>query len=262
MTNHSPPRTALITGGARGICRVAARILAEGGIRIAIVDREPADESVRLIEEVGGAAAFEVADVSDSDALQAALSRIDERVGRPDILLYGAGITNHIAPVVRMTLDGWQREVAVNLTGAFVTAQHVLPHMVEQRWGRIILISSVAARGGLQRQSAYAASKAGLLGFSQTVAVEHGKDGVTCNAILPGLIATEVVQAMPDGLADGIISRTPIGRTGHMEEVAHLIRFLAGEEAGFITGAEIAIDGGQSLNTITLASRRAAAAGH
>jgi NAD(P)-dependent dehydrogenase (short-subunit alcohol dehydrogenase family) len=157
---------------------------------------------------------------------------------------------------LRMDFERWQREIAINLGGSFNLIQAVLPEMIEGGWGRLVLISSIAARGGLPRQAGYASSKAGLIGLAETVAVEHARHGVTCNAIMPGLIETENVVRMPAEIRDATIRRTPARRLGQMEEVAQLIAFLASEQAAFINGAAIPIDGGSSLNAFSLGSRR------
>jgi NAD(P)-dependent dehydrogenase (short-subunit alcohol dehydrogenase family) len=146
--------------------------------------------------------------------------------------------------------------VDVNLSGAFHMIQATIGDMVASRWGRIVNVSSIGGAGGLHHQAAYAASKAGLLGLTKTVALEHGRHGVTCNAVLPGLIATENVCAMPAEIREAAASATPARRLGEPGEVAQLIAFLASDRAGFINGAEIPIDGGLRLNTLSLASRR------
>ena len=254
-------KVAVVTGGARGIGRVTAALLAAAGADIAIIDRLPGAETVAGVEKAGSRGLAVEVDVTDLHALDAAFERVRRDLGDPDILVNGAGITNHVAPVKRMTRDGWDRELAVNLTAAFAAVQDVLPAMIERRWGRIVLISSIAARSGLHRQAAYAATKAGMLGLARTVALEHARDGITCNAVLPGLIETEVVAGMPPEILEATVARTPARRLGRMEEVAHLIRFLAGEEAGFINGVDIPIDGGISLGGISLGSRKEAPAG-
>ncbi len=155
-----------------------------------------------------------------------------------------------------MSHQAWERELAVNLSGAFNMIKAVIESMVARKWGRIINVSSVAATGGLHNQVGYAASKAGLLGLTKTVTVEYARHGITCNAILPGLISTELVAAMPAEIREGVVGSTPARRLGEPAEVAHLIAFLASDRAGFINGTEIAIDGGFRLNTGSLASRR------
>lgn len=248
--------TALVVGGARGICRATARALAAAGHDVAIVDRDRAEATLDMVAAAGRRGAARQADVADAVEFGQALDSLATELGPPDVLVYGAGITNHVAPVMRMTLDGWRRELDVNLTGAFVAVKHVLPHMVEQGYGRIVVISSVAAKGGLFRQAAYAASKAGLIGLAQTVVLEHARHGITCNVVLPGLIETEVVAAMPPEITESTVALTPARRTGTMDEVAHLIRFLVSEEASYINGAELLVDGGQRLNNVVMGSRR------
>jgi NAD(P)-dependent dehydrogenase (short-subunit alcohol dehydrogenase family) len=251
-------KVAVVTGGARGIGRVTAEVLAAAGADVAVIDLLPGADTVAMVEKAGRRALAAEVDVSDAAALAAAFEQISGVLGPPDILVNGAGITNHVAPLVRMTREGWERELAVNLTAAFAAVQAVLPGMVERQWGRIVLIASVAARSGLHRQAAYAASKAGLVGLARTVALEHARDGITCNAVLPGLIETEVVAAMPAEISEATIARTPARRLGRMDEVAHLIRFLVSDEAGFINGVDIPIDGGLSLGGVSLGSRREA----
>ena len=258
MTGSVDGRVAVITGGARGIGRVTARVLAAAGADVAVFDRLRAAESAADVEALGRRALACAVDVTDPASLDAAFDAVRGELGAPHILVSGAAITNHIAPVARMTREGWERELAVNLTGAFAAVQAVLPAMVDARWGRIVLVSSVAARGGLHMQAAYAASKAGLIGLAKTVALEHARDGVSCNAVLPGLIETEAVAAMPPAIRDATIAHTPARRLGRMEEVAHLIRFLVSDEAGFLNGADIPIDGGVSLTALTLGSTREA----
>lgn len=148
------------------------------------------------------------------------------------------------------------REISVNLTGAFNMTQAVIGPMIKKKWGRIINVSSLGATGGLHRQAGYAASKAGLLGLTKTVALEHARNGITCNAILPGLIGTELVRSMPEEILKTSVVFIPARRLGTMEEVAHLVAFLASDHAGYINGEEIHIDGGMRLNVTTLGSRK------
>ena len=152
-----------------------------------------------------------------------------------------------------MTPEQWQRDLAVNLTGAFRVIQACLPGMRERRYGRIVVVSSSAAAVGLPGQVAYAASKAGLLGMTKTIAAENVRRGITANAVLPGLIASERVAAMPRELYELLESTfMPSGRIGEMDEVASLVAYLASEDAGYVTGQEIGVDGGAWLNTFSL----------
>jgi NAD(P)-dependent dehydrogenase (short-subunit alcohol dehydrogenase family) len=250
-------KTALVTGAARGIGRAIALTLAEAGANVAVTDvdgavRETA-EGVRQRRREAGWAAF---DVASRGALRQGIAELREALGDFDVLVSNAGITSHIAPLLEMTPEGWERELAVNLGGAFHAIQAVLPAMVAKGWGRIVVISSGAARSGLYRQAAYAASKAGLLGLVRTVTLEHARHGVTCNAILPGLIETENVRRMPAEIREAAVARTPARRLGAMDEVARLVAFLASDAAGFVNGAEIAIDGGLGLGAVALGSRK------
>jgi NAD(P)-dependent dehydrogenase (short-subunit alcohol dehydrogenase family) len=250
-------RTALVTGAARGIGRAIARVLAEAGARVALADRDPdVSRSAGELEARGHAAAAVCFDVASSDAVRAGVEQVRGKLGGIDVLVSNAGIVDHIAPLVKMQPERWARELDVNLGGAFHLLQAVLPGMIERRHGRIVLISSAAAVGGLHNQAGYAASKAGLLGLAKTVTLEHARHGITCNAVLPGLIETETVAAMPAELREAFVALTPARRVGRMEEVAALVAFLASDQAGYINGAEIRIDGGATLNTGTLGSRK------
>jgi acetoacetyl-CoA reductase len=222
-------RRALVTGAARGIgAAIAARLRADG-FEVVTADR---DEGCEL--------RFDVA----ADPIP--------ELGEIDVCVSHAAITDTIAPAHRMTAEQWQRDLAVNLTGAFRVIQACLGGMRERGYGRIVAISSGAARSGLPGQVAYAASKAGLLGLVKTVAAENVGRGITANAILPGLVATENVLAMPAEIRDRLLETLPSGRMAEPAEVAALAAYLASEQAGYVTGETIAIDGGGSLNTFSL----------
>lgn len=250
-------RVALVTGAARGIGRATALRLAEAGAAVGVADLSPEVEATAAaIAGMGRRAAVAVFDVSAPAAVAEGIGRIREQLGSIGILVNNAGIVDNVAPLERMSQAAWSRELEVNLFGAFYTIQEIIGPMAARKWGRIINVSSVAALGGLHHQAAYAASKAGLLGLTKTVALEHGRHGITCNAVLPGLIATPLVQAMPAEIRQSAVGATPARRLGEPAEVAHLIAFLASDLAGFINGAEIPIDGGWRLNTVSLGSRR------
>jgi NAD(P)-dependent dehydrogenase (short-subunit alcohol dehydrogenase family) len=224
-------RRALVTGAARGIgAAIAARLRADG-LDVTTADR---DEGCDLRFDVG------------ADPVPADLG--DDF----DVCVSNAAITDTIAPAHRMTAEQWDRDIAVNLSGAFRVIQACLPGMRERGYGRIVVISSSAASYGLPGQVAYAASKAGLLGMTKTIAAENVRRGITANAVLPGLIASERVAGLPEDLYDKLRSSVPAGRIGEMDEVASLVAFLASEQAGYLTGQEIGVDGGAFLNTFSL----------
>lgn len=250
-------KTVLITGAARGIGKATALVLAAEGADVGVADLQPIIENTaKEIEALGRKSAFAIMDVADPESVKAGVDKIRESIGEIDILVNNAGIVNNIADIIKMTHEAWQHEVSVNLSGAFNLIKETLEHMVDQQWGRIINLSSGAATGGLHRQAAYAASKAGLLGLTKTVTLEHARDGITCNSILPGLIGTELVKAMPKEIRDNVTSRTPARRVGETTEVGHLIAFLASDKAAFINGTGIPIDGGGMLASGTLGSRK------
>ena len=252
-------KVALVTGAARGIGRATALLLAEEGADVGVIDLRPEiDETAGAVARIGRRSAAAVCDVSDGEQVRRAVDTIRQALGAIDVLVNNAGIVNNIAPLARMRQQAWDRELAVNLSGAFHLVQEVIGGMVERQWGRIINVSSVAATGGLHNQVGYAASKAGLLGLTQTVTLEHARDGITCNAVLPGLIGTDLVQALPAEIRDGAVAATPARRLGEPREVAQLIAFLASDRAAFINGALIPVDGGMRLNVSSLASRREA----
>jgi NAD(P)-dependent dehydrogenase (short-subunit alcohol dehydrogenase family) len=220
---------ALVTGAARGIGAAIAERLRADGFDVVTLDRAPGcDHQVDL--------------------------RADELppLGDIDVCVSNAAITDTIAPAHRMSDEQWQRDVDVNLTGAFKAIRATLPGMRERGYGRVVVISSGAAIGGLPGQVAYAASKAGLIGMVKTLAGENAHKGITANAILPGMIATEKVKAMPPAILERVTNVQPSGRLGEPEEVAALVAFLAGRESGYVTGQAIVIDGGLGLNTLSI----------
>ena len=223
---------ALVTGAARGIGAAIATRLRADGIEVRTLDREPGcDLTVDLARD----------EVPAQDDV--------------DICVANAAITTTIAPAHRMSDEQWQRDIDVNLTGAYRTVRACLAGMRARGHGRIIVISSGAARAGLHGQVAYDATKAGLLGMVRTIAAENAGRGVTANAILPGMIETEAVAAMPAAVREQALSGMPARRFGTPEEVAALVAFLASGAAGYITGEAIGIDGGATLNTRSLTAR-------
>ena len=220
-----------VTGAARGIGAAIATRLRSDGFDVVTLDVAP-----------GCDVQVDVA----NDALDPAV------FGAVDAVVSNAAITTTIAPAHRMTDAQWRRDVDVNLTGAFRVIQACLPGMRGRGHGRIVAISSAAATGGLPGQVAYAASKAGLLGMVRTLAGEGARHGITANAVLPGMIATEQVLAMPAAVLERVRAAMPMERMGEPDEVAALVAFLCSEQAGYVTGQAIGIDGGASLNQLGL----------
>jgi acetoacetyl-CoA reductase len=224
---------ALVTGAARGIGAAIAGRLRADGLEVWTLDVLPGcDLTVDLVH----------------DPLPSELDQVD-------VCVSNAAITDTVAPGHRMSAEQWARDIDVNLTGAFRAVQACLPGMRERGRGRVVVISSGAARGGLPGQVAYAASKAGLLGMVKTLAAENARRGITVNAILPGMVATEKVLAMPPAVLERVNAALPAGRMGDPAEVAALVSFLASDDAAYITGQEIGIDGGLGLNTLALGTR-------
>lgn len=222
-----------MTGAARGIGAAVAARLGQDGFEVLTLDLAPGCD-IRL-------------DVARDEFPE--LPEID-------VCVANAGVTTTIAPAHRMTLEQWQLDIDVNLTGAFRTIQACLPSMRERRYGRIVVVSSVAALGGLPGQVAYAASKAGQLGMVKTLAGENAGHGITVNAILPGLVGTEQVMAMPAAIRERALAAAPSGRLVEPAEIAAAIAFLSGEQAAQISGQTIAVDGGASLNLMSLTGSR------
>jgi NAD(P)-dependent dehydrogenase (short-subunit alcohol dehydrogenase family) len=227
-------RSALVTGAAAGIGAAIADRLRNDGLEVTTLDRaEGCDLQVDL-------AADDLPDLSEVD-----------------VCVSNAAITDTIAPAHKMTPEQWARDIEVNLSGAFRAIQACLAGMRDRRWGRIVVISSGAAVSGLPGQVAYSASKAGLIGMVKTLAAEGVRRGITANAVLPGMVATEKVKAMPAEVLTRLDPLLPSGRMVEPEEIAGLVAYLASEEAAQVTGQEIAVDGGAALNTFTLGSKRA-----
>src|SRR5216117_1881200 len=240
-------RTALITGAGRGIGRATAIRLARDGARIAINykgNEEAAAEAKRLVEQGGGEATLIQGDVSvDGQAEDVVKAALAFGAGRLDILVNNAGITRDNL-LLRMSNQEWDEVVDLNLRGAFLVTKAVMRPMMKQRSGRIVNVSSVAGVAGNAGQANYASAKAGLIGFTKTVAREMASRNITCNAVAPGFVPTDLTNALLKQMEETILKQIPLGRFGTVDDVAGAIAFLASDEAAYITGQVIVVDGG------------------
>jgi 3-oxoacyl-[acyl-carrier protein] reductase len=243
---------ALVTGASRGIGAATARSLAEEGWSVAVNysrDREGAEAIAGSIEDTGGTALSIGADVSDAEAADGMLADVAERLGPVLVLVNNAGITADNLSM-RLSDEDWSRVIDVNLTAVFRLTRSAIGPMMRHRFGRIINVSSVSGLRANPGQSNYSASKAGLIGFTRTVAAEVARRGVTVNAVAPGLIETELTRDFTGGAngegSGGLLDHIPARRTGTPEDVAACIRFLASDEASYVTGAVLPVDGGMS----------------
>ncbi|MFG1676417.1 3-oxoacyl-ACP reductase FabG [Micromonospora sp. NPDC049282] len=245
------PRVAIVTGAARGIGAATARRLAADGMAVAVVDIEESatKETVDGIAAAGGRALGVGADVADRTQVEAAVERVAAELGAPTVLVNNAGVLRDNL-LFKMADADWDTVMAVHLRGAFLFSQAAQKHMVERKWGRIVNLSSTSALGN-RGQANYAAAKAGLQGFTKTLAIELGPYGVTVNAVAPGFIVTDMTAATAArmkvdfaALQEHAAAEIPVRRTGRPEDVAHTISFLAGEGASFVSGQVIYVAGG------------------
>ena len=235
-------RIAVVTGGANGIGKATCRKFAEEGATVVIWDLNDAGEE--LAKEVKGE--FMKVNTADYEAVGDATARVIDQFKRIDILINNAGITRD-ATLKKMTPEQWQQVIDVNLTGVFNCGKHIQEHMVNAGYGRIINTSSVVGLYGNFGQTNYVATKAGVIGLTKVWARELGRKGVTANAVAPGFIATDMVMAMPDNVIDMMKSKVPIAALGTPEDIANAYCFLASDEAKYINGATISVDGGMTV---------------
>jgi 3-oxoacyl-[acyl-carrier protein] reductase len=265
-------RVALVTGGSRGLGRADALTLARAGADVAVADllveselSEETDrygalataarqqglvrteETVREIEAMGRRALALRCDVTDREQVAAAVERTVAELGSVDILVNNAGTLDHAAQFHDQAPELWERDLRVNLTGAFNCAQAAWPHMKERGWGRIVNMSSVAGTLGGFGQASYSTTKAGLLGLTKTLAMEGGRHGITCNAIVPGVIGTEAFHLANPVMNERIVKRTVLRRPGEPREIANAIAFLCSDLASYVTGIELNVSGGLEL---------------
>jgi 3-oxoacyl-[acyl-carrier protein] reductase len=241
-------RVALVTGASQGIGRACALALAEGGATIALAARsqEKLSAVVKEVEAKGVQAAAFPMDVANEEDVKTAVKAAIERFGKIEILINNAGITKDTL-LMRMKRGDWDSVLQTNLSGAFFCTQAVIGSMLKQRWGRVVNISSVFGQMGQAGQANYAASKAGLIGFTMALAREVGSRNITVNAVAPGYIETAMTESLSEELKAKVGEMIPLGRPGTDMEVAHAVRFLAGEEAGYITGHVLKVNGGMLM---------------
>ncbi len=241
-------RVALVTGASQGIGRATAMALARAGAKVAAAARnaEKLSAVVREIAAAGGEAAAVPIDVANAEQIKAGFREVLERFGKLDILVNNAAVTRD-ALALRMKLEDWETVLRINLTGAHLCLQQALAAMLRQRSGRIINVTSVVAQTGNAGQANYVAAKAGLIGLTKAIAVEVASRNITVNAVAPGFIATPMTDPLPQEVKDAMIARIPLGRMGTDEEVAAAIVFLASDEAGYITGHVLDINGGMYM---------------
>jgi len=265
-------RVALVTGGSRGLGRADALALAQAGADVVVADllvesdlTEDTDrygtlatvarrqgmvhteETVGQIRELGRRALAVRCDVTDRAEVDAAVARTVSEFGSVDILVNNAGTLDHVAQFHDQSPELWERDLRVNLTGAFNCAQAVWPHMKERGWGRIVNMASVAGTLGGFGQASYSTTKAGLLGLTKTLALEGGRHGITCNAIVPGVIGSEAFHLGNAAMNERIVKRTALRRHGEPHEIANVIAFLCSDLASYVTGAELTVSGGVEL---------------
>ncbi|AEG44173.1 3-oxoacyl-ACP reductase FabG [Isoptericola variabilis] len=251
MTRPTEPRTAIVTGGARGIGAATARRLAAEGHAVAVLDLlegQAAQTAAGIVSEGGRALGIGV-DVADAGAVEAAVARVADELGAPTILVNNAGILRDNL-LFKMSEDDWDSVLRVHLRGAFVVTRAVQAHMVSAGWGRIVNLSSTSALGH-RGQANYSAAKAGMQGFTKTLAIELGKFGVTANAVAPGVIETDMIRAtaervgmsLEDFLAEAA-KDVPVGRAGRPEDVAAAVAFFCSEDAAYVSGQVLYVAGG------------------
>lgn len=241
-------RVALVTGASRGIGREIALTLCRNNFDVVVAspEVEKNEEVAEAIRQCGGTTMTLDLDVSSRESVKQGVEAVLKEMGRVDVLVNNAGITRD-GLAVRMKPEDWERVLQINLTGAFYMAQAVIPAMMKERWGRIINIASVVGEMGNPGQANYVSSKAGLIGLTKCLALELAPRNITVNAIAPGYIETDMTAVLPQEVKDRMLAMIPLKRFGQPKDIAHAVRFLASEEAGYITGAVLRVNGGMYM---------------
>jgi 3-oxoacyl-[acyl-carrier protein] reductase len=245
-------RVAIVTGGGRGIGRAIALKLAEAGATVVVNDvgdSTPAEGVAEEISKMGGESLVVLADISQSSEVAHLVDDTVGKYGKIDILVNNAGITRDQL-IMRMSDDEWDKVLGINLKGVFLCSKAVLRPMMKQRWGRIVSISSIVGLIGNAGQANYASAKAGVIGLTRTIAKEVASRGITANAIAPGFIDTPMTQQLPEERKQELMNQVPLGYLGTPRDIAEAVAFLASEEARYITGQVLTVDGGISLGKL------------
>ena len=238
-------KTALVTGASGGIGAAAAKALAAGGAQVALSGTR-VEKLEALAGEIGDAAKSFAVDLSNADDAASLPGQVEAAFGQLDIVVNNAGITRDQL-AMRMKPDDWAAVLDVNLTATFRIAQAALRGMMKRRWGRIVNITSITGAVGNPGQANYAAAKAGVVGWSKAMAIEVASRGVTVNCVAPGFVATAMTEVLSDDVKESIAARVPMGRMGAPEDIAAAVRYLASEEAGYVTGATLHVNGGLAM---------------
>lgn len=241
-------RTAFITGASRGIGKAVALNLSQAGYRVVLAARamDKLEEVASAIKADGREAYAVELDLASADSIKNAFAKASKEFGKIEILVNNAGVTKD-GLAIRMKLEDFESVIRTNLTGAFLCCQQVLMPMMKERWGRIINISSIVGETGNPGQANYVSSKAGLIGLTKTLAQEMASRNITVNAVAPGFIDTDMTAVLPAEVKDAMLKRIPLARLGSAEDIAAAVRFLASEEAGYITGHVLDVNGGMYM---------------
>jgi 3-oxoacyl-[acyl-carrier protein] reductase len=241
-------KVAVVTGGARGIGKAAVRKFSSEGAIVVIwdVNDQAAEQTVNEMKSFGGNAEFSHVDITSFESVQAAAKAIFDKYHHIDILINNAGITKD-STLAKMTPEQWQQVINVNLTGVFNCTKSVIPFMIENKYGRIVNTSSIVGLYGNFGQTNYVAAKSGIIGMTKVWARELGRKGINVNAVAPGFIATEMVETVPEKVIEMLKEKTPLGRLGNPEDIADAYLFLSSDEAKYVNGAVLSVDGGLVL---------------